>query len=73
MRKIQDVEKMNNPAAAFYVLAALELVDAAIAGFYSNEVPKEVQSRLHWLVEYFRFQLPPEGFDVKPSEYGWEN
>ena len=67
--KPEDFEPMKNPAVAFYVLALAEAFTAMMAGCYSSRIPKEVQKHAQVLVDYFRAQLPEDGFTVTPSDW----
>lgn len=67
--KAEDFERMNSPAAAFYMLALAEAVSGMAGGVYSCKVPREVQAHAALLVEYFRAQLPEDGFTVTRSDW----
>jgi hypothetical protein len=66
--KAEDFERMENPAVAFYVLALAEALTAMMSGCYSMRVPQEVQDHAQVLVDYFRAQLPEDGFTVIPAD-----
>ncbi len=67
--KAEDFERMDSPAAAFYMLALAEALVGMAGGVYIWKVPKEVQAHATLLVEYFRAQLPEGGFTVARSDW----
>lgn len=67
--KAEDFAKMDNPAVAFYVLGLAEALTGLLGGMYYFRVPKEVQDHAQVLVDYFRAQLPDDGFMVTPSDW----
>jgi hypothetical protein len=67
--KAEDFAKMDNPAVAFYVLGLAEALSAMMGGCYSMRIPGEVQEHAQVLVDYFRAQLPDDGFMVTPSDW----
>lgn len=67
---LADFQSMDSPAAAFYMLALSEALAAMAGGIYSAKVPEDVQRQTCFLADYFRAQLPADGFMVVPSD--WE-
>jgi len=67
--EVRDFGKMDNPAAAFYLLALAEALAGMTGGVFMGRVPQEVQKHTEMLVEYFRAQLPEDGFSVAPSDW----
>ncbi len=67
--KVEDFGKMDNPAAAFYLLALAEALAGMTGGVFMSRVPQEVQEHAQTLVDYFRAQLPEDGFSVTPSDW----
>lgn len=67
--KPEDFDPMKNPAVAFYVLALAEALTGLVGGVYVFHIPKEVQEHAQVLVDYFRAQLPEDGFTVTPSDW----
>ena len=62
--KSEDFEVMKNPAVALYCLALSEALVGVVGSMYDSSVPREVQEYARVLVDYFRDQLPEDGFTV---------
>lgn len=65
----EQAAMMENPVAAFYLMALADSLDGVAGGLYSHYVPEPIQQRIHWLACYFREQLG-FGFTVVPADWG---
>ncbi len=66
--EVEDFGKMDNPALAFYLSALADALVGMMNGHYFA-IPLEVHSHAQLLAEYFRAQLPEDGFSVVPSDW----